>query len=247
MESKQLYTVLGVLSFLGACAVVLGCAVSFAAIKLVGEKRLSGWAEGAAGWIFGGKGLARKILIGALVLLAGYSGALFAASLGSHEWNLQPGAEKYICDLDCHIAYAVTGATKAATIGAEGSKVAAQGVFYIVAVRTRFDETTISPRRGNAPLEPGPRIVTLVDADGNSYRPSETALRALQDTGVASTPITQPLRPGESHISMYVFDLPASAQNPRLLIETKVAWPDKILIGGEDSLLHKKVYLRLPA
>ena len=247
MESKQLYTFLGVLSLLGTGAALFGCAVAFVAIKATGEKRLAGRTEGVAGWVFGGKGLARKILIVALILAAGYSGVLFAASFGSHEWNLEPGAEKYFCEFDCHIAYAVTGVAKAATLGPEGAKATAQGTFYIVSVRTRFDENTISPHRGNGPLDPSPRSVVLVDAAGNSYAPSEAALQAFEKTGIASTPISQPLRPGESYISIFVFDLPAGAQNPRLLIETPPGWPDKIFIGGEESLFHRKVYLRLPA
>ncbi len=247
MESKQLYTVLGVLSLLGTGAALLACAVAFAAIKATGEKRLAGWTEGVAGWFFGGKGLARKILIVAVILAAGYSGALFAASLESHEWNLEPAAEKYFCEIDCHIAYTITGVAKAAAIGAGSDRATAQGIFYIVSVRTRFDETTISPHRGDAPLEPGPRRVTLVDAGGNSYAPSEAAWRAIETTGVVSSPITQSLRPGESYISIFVFDLPAGAQSPKLFIETPPAWPDRIFIGGEESLFHKKVYLRLPA
>src|SRR5580658_842096 len=91
MGEKQLYVVLATLSLLGTGAVLFGCAVAFAAIKATGEKRLAGWTEGAASWIFGGRGLARKILIVGVILAAGYSGALFAASLGSQEWNLEPG------------------------------------------------------------------------------------------------------------------------------------------------------------
>jgi|HubBroStandDraft_1064217.scaffolds.fasta_scaffold31499_2 hypothetical protein len=246
MGEKQLYVVLATLSLLGTGAVLFGCAVAFAAIKATGEKRLAGWTEGAASWIFGGRGLARKILIVGVILAAGYSGALFAASLGSQEWNLEPGAEKYFCEIDCHIAYAVVGAAKARTIGPDAGKIAARGTFYIVSVRTRFDEATISPRRGDSPLEPGPRRVTLVDAAGNSYGASETALLALEKTGVASTPITQALRPGESYVSIFVFELPSGARDPRLLIANPPVWPERIFIGGEGSLLHKRVYLRLP-
>ncbi len=128
MESKQLYTVLGVLSLLGTGrSTSSACAVAFAAIKATGEKRLAGWTEGVAGWLFGGKGLARKILIVAVILAAGYSGALFAASLESHEWNLEPGAEKYFCEIDCHIAYTMTGVAKAEAIGAGSDRATAQG------------------------------------------------------------------------------------------------------------------------
>lgn len=246
MGSKQLYTFLGVLAFLGTGAALIGCAMAFAAIKAAGEKRLAGWGEGASGWLFGGIGLARKILLSGAILLAAYFGVMFAASLASHEWNLAPGAEKYFCEFDCHLAYAVTGVEKTAAIGSGAEKIAAQGAFYIVAVRTRFDETTISPRRGDGPLDPSPRVVKLVDAAGTAYSPSESALQTLEKTGLNSTPITTPLRPGESYISVFVFDLPAGAQNPKLLIETTSGWPDRIFIGGEDSLLHKKVYLRLP-
>ena len=248
MGSKQLYTVLGVLAFLGTGLALVGLAIAFTAIKAADEKRLASWTGNASGqgWLFGGKGLARKVFMVAAILALGYSGALFAASIGSREWSLKPGSEKYFCEFDCHLAYAVTGVRQAPSIGPESAKLAARGTFYIVSVRTRFDETTISPHRGNGPLDPSPRQVTLVDAAGNSYAPSEDALSALQKTGVTSTPIMEALRPGESYISIFVFDLPANARIPRLLIETTPGWPDFVLIGGEESLFHKKVYLQLP-
>lgn len=246
METKQFFAVLGLLAFLGTGLALAACAVALATVKATGESRLQRWSDGIAGWIFGGGGLGRKILIVSLALAGVYSSALFAASLGSHEWNLEPGAEKYFCEIDCHIAYAVTSAAKTTTIAAQATTLKPQGVFYILSVRTRFDESTISPNRGDAPLTPSPRIVTMVDAAGNSYAPSQDAVEVLERDGMQSAPMTQDLRPGESYVSVLVFDLPAAVANPRLLIETRPGWPDKIFIGGEESLLHKKVFLRLP-
>lgn len=56
--------------------------------------------------------------------------------------------------------------------------------------------------------------------------------------------LTHELRPGESCDSVLVFDLPADARNPRLLLAD---WypVTMLLIGHESSFLHKKTYFQL--
>src|SRR5438874_9945917 len=61
------------------------------------------------------------------------------ASLTSHNRVLAVGEEKHICEIDCHLAYAVA-ATK--------SEPLPNGlVRHTVTVKVRFDEETISSRR----------------------------------------------------------------------------------------------------
>jgi len=247
MVMKQALVVFGALAFLGTTALLAASAVTIAVLTLLGEKRFGNWHGAIANWLFGGRGLSRKILIAALALLATYSALLLAASLTSHEWTLMPGQEKYFCEIDCHLAYSVTDVSKATTIGK--GVVPNRGVFYLVSVRTRFDENTISPHRGNAPLQPSPRDVTLIDGAGQSYTPCAEAMRVLEDSGGAGTVMTQPLRPGESYETRIVFDVPSNVRNLRLLIEspTEPAWLGTVLIGDESSLLHKHVFLALPS
>ncbi len=77
--------------------------------------------------------------------------------------------EKYFCEVDCHLAYSVTGVTQTKTLGNPPNQVTATGTFYVLTVKTRFDETTISPHRGNGPLSPNPRTVSVVDDQGRTY------------------------------------------------------------------------------
>jgi hypothetical protein len=249
MQFKQMAAIFEVLAFLGTAGALAAAGVAVAGLYAVGEERLARSVPLISGWLFGGRGLARKVLAAAAILAAGYAVVLFGASVLSHEWTLAPGEEKYFCEIDCHLAYSVADTATAKTLGSGAGQVTAQGIFYIVNVRTRFDEKTISPHRGDAPLDPSPRVVTLVDDQGLRYGVSAAAQATLAAADGAGTPLTQPLRPGESYTTRLVFELPAGTQNPRLLIESPAepGWLGRVLIGDEGSLFHKKVFLRLPA
>jgi hypothetical protein len=250
MEMKQAFVLFGMLSFLGTVCVIVGTAVVVICARVIGEDRLARYFSVGSGWLFGGRGLAWKIMMAALVIVFGYSATLFGASLVSQELTLPPGNEKYFCEVDCHLAYSVTGMQTASVIdGGQVSPLRVQGSFVIVSVRTRFDENTISRHRGNGPLVPSPRETTLVDEAGHSYPISQNGQQALSDSGKAGLKMTQALRPGESYISKLAFDVPRDARNLRLLIAspTEPRWIGSVLIGDEDSVLHKKVFLALPA
>jgi len=158
-----------------------------------------------------------------LVAIALYAILLLAFSFASKESVLAAGEEKYFCEIDCHLAYSVvntqwTGPTT-----------------YVVTLRTRFDETTISPSRPKeVPLQPNPRLIHLTDTDGSDY-----LLTATQ-----GTPLTQPLRPGESYTTQLLFEAPGSFRSPRLFL-TSQGWEETLIIGSENSPLHKKTYFRL--
>src|SRR6266481_951265 len=108
------------------------------------------------------------------------------------------GERKYFCEIDCHIAYSVSGVEETAMLGDELHQTAATGRFVIVHLKTWFDPSTISPHRGNGELSPGLRRIVLVDRHGTEFPPSASAQQLLAKLHGASTPITQPLRPGES-------------------------------------------------
>jgi hypothetical protein len=59
--------------------------------------------------------------------------------------------------------------------------------------------------------------------------------------GSISAPLTQALRPGESYTSDFLFDVPKDARGLRLLI-TEDDPESRLVIGHENSLLHKKIY-----
>jgi hypothetical protein len=217
----------GVLAFLGACFVLL--ALGLVAMHALVVRRF---------------GRARVTLGLMAALLAVYFGLMLAFSLASGERVLARGEEKHFCEIDCHLAYSVADVRRAQTVGEGPQAATARGEFYVVTVRTRFDETTISPRRGDGQLRPNPRRLTVYDEQGRAYPLSEEGQRALASAGGAGTPIDTPLRPGESYTTGLVFDLPADARSPVLLINESDP-PTRFIIGHENSLLHGKTEFKL--
>jgi hypothetical protein len=175
----------------------------------------------------------RKRQIAQLTLLIIASGAfvyfslLFGFSLASRDHLLAHGQEKYFCEIDCHLAYSVLQVKPEPAVAL---------VHYAVTLRTRFDETTISAHRPkDAPLTPSPRTVQLIDSRGATYSPEFAG----------GTPLNTPLIPGQSYLTELSFRIPSDATGLRLLITTTPQWPDHVVIGDENSWLHKKTYFAL--
>lgn len=57
-------------------------------------------------------------------------------------------------------------------------------------------------------------------------------------------PLSTPLPPGENYQTTVVFDLPSDIQNPTLLIHER-EFETRLVIGPENSLLHKKTKLQI--
>lgn len=168
--------------------------------------------------------LAAKLALGGV---GAYAALVLVASLTSTDRVLGPNDEKHICEVDCHLAYSVVGVKSAKTIDGR----AAQGTFYIVTVKVRFDERTISPHRGMAPLTPNSRYVAVVDDQGRRH---EAAADALQ----------RQLVPGESYTTDFVFDLPPDTRELRLILASH-DFATPFLIGHENSLFHGKTTFQL--
>jgi hypothetical protein len=187
-------------------------------------------AAAAIAWFARKPKLARTclLIVGAGATL--YAAFLFTFSLASRPHILTRTQEKYFCEIDCHLAYSLLDVK---------TEPAAGVTHYLVTIRTRFDETTTSPTRPkDAPLTPSPRTVLLIDdSSGQKYRPVATQ----------GTPLETPLKPSDSYTTQLSFEVPPSAnpRNLRLLITTTPAWPDRVVIGDENSLLHHKTYFAL--
>ena len=187
-----------------------------------------------------------KASLAGMALVAGvYAALLVAFSLASGERVLARGEEKHFCEIDCHLAYSIAGVRRAKALGAGSSQTAARGEFYVVTLKTRFDETTTSVGRGDAPLYPNPRRATVYDVEGNGYGVSEEGRRALASEGGTGMPLDTPLRPGESYTTELVFDLPPDARAPLLLLLNESSPETRFIIGHENSPLHKKTEFRL--
>lgn len=177
-----------------------------------------------------------------LALFAGaYLGVMLIFSWTSSDRVLLRGQEKHFCEIDCHLAYSILDVRQTKSLGNPSNPLNAAGTFYVVTIKTRFDETTISSTRGDGPLYPNSRVLTVLDTNGQRYAPSFDAQRAVEQTSV---PISTPLRPGESYTTTYVFDLPTTIRNPVLLMN-EGSWITRFVIGHENSLAHKKTAFQI--
>ncbi|MFL6209638.1 MAG: hypothetical protein ACJ74W_12350 [Pyrinomonadaceae bacterium] len=194
----------------------------------------------------GRRAAAGNVVLVAFGLVVAYAGLLIVFSLASTERVLARGAEKHFCEIDCHLAYSIKDVRQTKTLGPPAQTVTANGVFYVVTVKTRFDEQTISPTRGNGLLTPNGRVVVVLDADGREYPIAPAGQRALELTEGAGLPFTTPVRPGESYTTELVFDLPSDVRAPRLLIREGEP-VTHFIIGHENSPLHKQTAFQLAA
>jgi hypothetical protein len=186
-------------------------------------------AVAAIAWFARKPKFARLCLLTVSAGAAVYVGLLLGFSIASHPRVLARNQEKYFCEIDCHLAYSLLDVKTEPSAGA---------THYVVTIRTRFDETTTSPKRPkDIPLTPSPRTVLLIDANGHQYQPTATE----------GTPLLTPLKPSDSYTTQLAFEVPPNAniKDLRLLITTTPAWPDRVVIGDENSLLHHKTYFAL--
>jgi len=217
-----------VLAFLGTVGLLILCAF----LVLVGALRKS------RSTVLGGVGAGAIILVG-------YTSVLLGLSLASRDIEITPGAWKYFCELDCHIAYAIGGMHVVTSVGPEMQSVSANARFAIVQIKTWFDPATISPQRGDGPLTPNRRAITLVDDRARKFVPSAKGDPVLAAARLHSTPLHTSLRPGESYVSYVVFEIPEDATGLKLLLTSSDA-EGVLLWGDENSPLHRKAYFVLP-
>jgi hypothetical protein len=186
-----------------------------------------------------------KLALLTIALVTGvYLAVLLIYSFASSDKVLARGQEKHFCEIDCHLAYSVTDVHEIKVFGEGPNQLTAAGMFRVVTVKTRFDETTISRNRGDRLLYPNSRVVTVTDETGSQYFPAAAAQRVLEKSQAAGTAMTIPLRPGESYSTTFAFDLPADIKNPTLLIR-EGEWVTHAVIGHENSPLHKKTRFQI--
>ena len=179
-------------------------------------------------------------LLAIAVVVMGYGLLLAAFSYTSYDRTAARGDEKYFCEMDCHIAYSVLNVEHTKFIG----DATAHGEFVIITLRSHFDERTITPWRGDSPLRPDPVLLQLIDANGRSYSVSTNGQEAWDTTHEQPHSLRDPLRPGESFKTTWIFDVPPDAQSMRLLTEVR-GFPTYLLIGDETTPRHGKTYLAL--
>jgi hypothetical protein len=186
--------------------------------------------------IFTKKNWLRKFVLGTgAAWFVFYAILLFAASLSSREKNLSLNEPKAFCGfyIDCHLHAAVSEVRKTKRLGER----TANGEFYIVKVRVSSDA-----KRATLGL-------LTVDAQiiDNQNRRFERDLQAETQLG-EQQPFERRILPVKSFEKQIVFDLPNDAENPRLDIREGYGVDhaiEAVLIGDEDSVLHKRNYFTL--
>lgn len=175
----------------------------------------------------------RLIGVGAAGWASIYVALLLGSSLTSSERVLTADQDKKFCGfyIDCHMQVAVTRVDTLRELGLRK----ANGLFYVVTLRVSSDAV----RARLSLIEP--RLV-MRDGAGRRYEnvPNTADMQAL----------TRQIGPEESFESTVVFDLPEDASNLRLQV-SEGFWIDRLiealLIGDEDSVLHKKTSFRISA
>lgn len=176
--------------------IVVALSGSAAVIALIGAGR-------------GNRRLFLRAGVASLVIGAAYGALIIGVALTAPEKYLKTGEEKYICELDCHLAYSIASVHR-------------RGDSLMVRLNVRFAEESISSRRAvGAPLYPGARTVSLRGGDGTRYRP------------ISLGDLSRTLRPGESYQTDLVFAVPRGASG--LVLYVTDADPTKMLLVGSDN------------
>lgn len=149
-----------------------------------------------------------------------YGMALVGVSLASREQVLAPGVEKRFCALDCDLAYSVDEVYR------ENHGVPNRDVL-IVRVRVRNDAE-------QARIRPSSFRAWLVAAGDARFDPiTLPRSEQLADLG-----------PGESRSIPLRFEIPQRIQGLRLAV-AEGGWPTRLVIGDENSFLHRKTVFQL--
>ncbi|MFQ5742490.1 MAG: hypothetical protein ACE5HV_02750 [Acidobacteriota bacterium] len=197
--------------------------------------------------VVGKHALAKLAAVVAVTVGGGYLAILLSFSFFSSEKVLRAGQMKYFCEVDCHLAYSVMDVSTAETLGSGVRQATASGTFYVVTLRTWFDERTTSVGRGNGPLLPNARWLFVIDDRGRRFNTSLEGMEAIGNgatMGRGSVPLTQSLRPGDSYQTTLVFDLPSGAGIPLLYLGERHL-VTLLIIGHENSPFHKKIFFAL--
>lgn len=132
---------------------------------------------------------------------------------------------------------AVERVVQQSSIGDSPKVVTAHGTFYLVTVQVSSQARAITQRALDVQIY-------LLDAQGQRYDPDTSGQQALDATGHGGQPLDSQLAPGGSFIRIVVFDLPKNSSHLALVV-THGVFPDVLVIGSDQSFLHKPTIIQL--
>jgi hypothetical protein len=174
---------------------------------------------------------------GVAIWFAFYFAMLFGTSYTSTERTLAFNEPKKFCGfyLDCHMHVSVNDVRRTKEIGNKS----AAGEFYLVKVEVFSDAA-------RATLGLNTVDAHVIDSAGQAYNRD-----MLAEAELAPQPeFEKRVGPEQSFVKEIVFDIPTDAENPRLDIRETSGFDqvvEAILVGDEDSILHKRSYFKLDA
>ncbi len=115
--------------------------------------------------------------------------------------------------------------------------VQANGVFYLVTIQVTSRAKRVSQRALDA-------AAYLLDGSGKRYNLSPQGQQALEAAGLSGQPLSSLVAAGGSFLYTGAFDLPDSASRVSLVF-THGAFPGNMIIGDDQSFLHKPTIVRL--
>jgi len=117
------------------------------------------------------------------------------------------------------------------------------GLFYVITLRASSSAARAQMRLLT------PKLVVR-DGAGRVFARSVAAEVALAAAGAPSTPLTETVEAGGSYLTTAVFDVAVDAKDLTLDVTDGYAIDraiEAVLIGDEDSFLHKRTRFRLPS
>jgi hypothetical protein len=176
---------------------------------------------------------ARRVLLALAIFLVLYSAVLLGVSLLSPQRVLAMHQDRCFDDW----CLSVERVVRQPTVGTSPTVATARGQFYLVTVQVSSRARGISQRALDAQIY-------LLDARGQRYDPSPMGQRVLDTAGQGGQPLNSEIAPGGLFTRTVVFDLPPGASHLALVV-THGLFPDVLVIGSEQSFLHKPTIIQL--
>ena len=176
---------------------------------------------------------ARCVLLTLASVLLVYAVMLVSVSLVSPQQVLAMHQDRCFDDW----CLSVERVAQQPTIGSAPTLVHASGVFDLVTVRVSSRARAASQRALDVQ-------VFLLDARDQRYDPDQASQRVLDTDGQGGQPLASLLAPGGSFTRTIVFDVPKGAAHLALVV-THGLFPDVLIIGSDQSFLHKPTIIQL--
>jgi hypothetical protein len=175
---------------------------------------------------------ARRVLTGLLSVLVIYTVILLTVSLLSPQRVFAMHQKRCFDDWCISVEQVV----QQSSVGVAPQTARAQGTFYLVTVQVSSQARGISQRALDVQAY-------LLDANNRRFDLSPVGQRALDSSGGGGLPLNSLLAPEGSFTRALVFDVPAGASSLSLAV-THGLFPDVLVIGSEQSFLHKPTIIQ---